>query len=408
MAVNSGDAVQSFYERMPYPPPLSNLDRQRELYANPQRRLAVFHLRSPAGDPGVRQEILVAGCGTFQAAVAAVREPNSHVTGIDFSETSLRHTEKLQQAYALKNLELHQLSIPDVGKLGRTFDQILCTGVLHHLPDPDLGLKSLRDVLDRNGTMQVMVYAALGRSGVYMIQEYCRLAGVTPSPKELEDLGKALNYLPGDHPLVPLLHSTKDFKHPDALADLLLHPQDRAYTVPQLHEWLDRCGMSFGRWFEQAPYLPQCGALANTPHAARLAALPEFVQHAAVELFRGSMIQHHFVAYRDDCLCPRQPVVFSGDDWRDYIPIRLPWTAIVRDRLPAGSAAVLRNPGHKYADLGLPVNSAELALFEQIDGTRTLDEIVAGGGTVAQDSPQFFRQLWLYDQIVFDTSRVQK
>jgi hypothetical protein len=65
----------------------------------------------------------------------------------------------------------------------------------------------------------------------------------------------------------------KDFRNPDALADALLHPQDRAYTVPQLYAWLERCGLSFGRWFEQAPYLPQCGAMASLPHAARLASL---------------------------------------------------------------------------------------------------------------------------------------
>ena len=65
-----------------------------------------------------------------------------------------------------------------------------------------------------------------------------------------------------------------DFRQPDALADALLHPQDRAYTVPEVYGWLERCGLAFGRWIEQAPYLPQCGVVAASPHAARLAALP--------------------------------------------------------------------------------------------------------------------------------------
>ena len=102
-----------------------------------------------------------------------------------------------------------------------------------------------------------------------------------------------------------------DFGHPDALADALLHPLDRAYTVPQLYAWLERCGMSFGRWVEQAPYLAQCGMVARTPLAEHLASLPAPSQHAAVELFRGTMVRHKLIAYRDDRAGAGQPIAFG-------------------------------------------------------------------------------------------------
>jgi hypothetical protein len=54
-------------------------------------------------------------------------------------------------------------------------------GVLHHLPDPELGLKALRGVLEPDGAMHVMVYAAYGRGGIYMVQDYCRLLGIGPT-----------------------------------------------------------------------------------------------------------------------------------------------------------------------------------------------------------------------------------
>ena len=259
--VNTASEVRSFYERMPYPAPLTNLERHLELYQNPERRRALFHLMWPTEKPRANQTILVAGCGTSQAAMIALREPDAQVTAIDISETSLHHTRNLQRKYNLENLELHQLAIEDVQNLDRTFDKVICTGVLHHLPDPDMGLRALRDVLKPEGAMHLMVYALYGRAGIYMMQEYCRLLKVSASNKELQDLSTMLDALPRDHPIASVLHQTKDFKHPDALADALLHPQDRAYTVPQLYEWLDRCGMTFGRWFEQATYLPQCGAV---------------------------------------------------------------------------------------------------------------------------------------------------
>jgi len=396
--------LRDFYEKMPYPTPLTSLDEHRQLYGNPDRSRALFHLMWPTERFRGDMEILVAGCGTSQAAKYALREPNARITAIDVSEASLIHTQALQEKYQLDNLALHQLSIFDIQKLGQTFDHVVCTGVLHHLADPELGLRSLRNVLKPAGAMQIMVYAKYGRTGIYMFQEYCRLLGVVPSNKELITLGEVLGELPEDHPLAPLLNHGLDFRHPNALADVFLHPLDNAYTVPQVYDWLDTCGMTLCRWFEQAPYLPQCGVLARTPHTARLSELPERSQHAAAELFRGSMTRHNFIAYRSDRTAESQPISFTGEQWLNYVPIRLPWTICVRDNIPIGKAAVLLNRAHKHPDLVLPINEAQYKLLSAIDGEKTLDEIVKNSARDKIAAKEFSQQLWRYDQIVFDAS----
>ena len=68
--------VQDFYERYPYPRPVDDLDYYRRLWSDPQRRRAEFHLFWP--DRAFREDfsILVAGCGTSQAAKYALRWPN--------------------------------------------------------------------------------------------------------------------------------------------------------------------------------------------------------------------------------------------------------------------------------------------------------------------------------------------
>jgi SAM-dependent methyltransferase len=406
--MSRSEEVRDFYEKMPYPAPLTSLDTHRDLYKNPDRRRAEFHLIWPAKQPRGDQEILIAGCGTSQAARYALREPDARITAIDVSDTSLRHTRDLQRKYNLENLELHQLPIERVREMGRSFDLVVCTGVLHHLPDPDNGLCALRDVLRPSGAMRLMVYARYGRAGIYMMQEYCRLLGISASAEDLRDLGAAIEALSADHPISGVLRGAADFRRPEAMADALLHPQDRAYTVPELYAWVDRCGMSFGRWIEQAPYLAQCGAMARSPHAARLASLPSRQQHAAVELFRGTMVSHSFIAYRDDRPDASQPINFAGDRWRDYVPIALPWTVCVRERLPPGSVAVLINRSHKFTDLICTIDSFEDRLLGAIDGSRTLAEILQ---STAQDDVgnrralRFFERLWQYDQVVFDASR---
>jgi SAM-dependent methyltransferase len=405
-SADTAEAVRAFYESHPYPAPLGNLDRHRDLYRNPDRRRAWSLLLWHTEKPRPYREILIAGCGTSQAAIHALREPDAHVTAIDISETSLRHTRELKRKYSLRNLDLHRVAIEEFVGLGRIFDQIVCTGVLHHLPDPDTGLRALRDVLAPNGAMQVMVYAAYGRAGIYMMQEYCRLIGVDATEAELREFGAVIGALAADHPIAGVARRTKDFTYPDALADALLHPQDRAYTVPQLYDWLERCGVKFGRWVEQAPYLPQCGAIARMPHAARIAALAPPLQHAAVELLRGTMTRHNFIAYRDDHSDESQPIAFQGDAWRGWVPLRLPWTLCIKERVPAGLAAVLINRAHTYPDLALPINAAQEAVLAAIDGNRSVDEILRGtaGSIGDEQAREFIEQLWRYDQIVFDAT----
>ncbi len=406
----SVDDVREFYDLLPYPAPISDLDQYRELWLNRDRSRWLFRLFWPSGSFREDQDILVAGCGTSQAAKHALREPTARVTAIDISEESLRHTRALKEKYQLDNLDLYQIPIEEVEKLGHSFDKIICTGVIHHLPEPEIGLRAIRGVLKPEGAVHIMVYAPYGRTGIYMLQDYCRLLGIGTSPTELEELGTTLSSLPQDHPLAPLLRQAKDFQHPAELADALLHPLDRAYTVPQLYELLQRCGLSFGRWFEQAPYLPHCGRLADTPHYARLAALTAHSQHAAAELFRGNMTRHTFIAYRDDQVEETQPIQFNDDQWLGYVPLRVPWGVAIRDgRVPRGAAAVLINTAHTFNDLLLQISPEEDVLFRAIDGESTVEKILMTTNHREQqfEAREFFDRLWRYDQVVFDLSNTE-
>ncbi|HEX4183878.1 MAG TPA: class I SAM-dependent methyltransferase, partial [Caulobacteraceae bacterium] len=290
-AVAVGARVSAFYERHPYPPAVDDLEGYQGRW-NDHRRRAESHLFWPAETYRDDRSILVAGCGTSQAAKYALRWPAASITGIDVSATSLAFAETLKAKYGLANLELRQIDVEQAPALGRCFDHVVCTGVLHHLADPDAGLRALRSVLAPAGALHLMVYAPYGRAGVYLIQDYCRRLSVGATDTEIADLVQALKALPGDHPLAPLLRNSPDFRTAAGLADALLHPQDRSYSVPQLLGFLARAGLSFGRWLRQAPYLPQCGAPAATPHVSKLAGLPPADQYAAMELFRGTMVRH--------------------------------------------------------------------------------------------------------------------
>lgn len=398
------DPIREFYTNHPFPPPVESLERARERWKDENAR-AEFHLLWPGKEYRAEMDILVAGCGTWQSARFAITHPEARVVGIDVSTTSIKYTESLKQKHNLTNLETRQLALENVADLDRQFDMIVCTGVLHHLVDPDVGLRALRSVLKQDGALNVMVYAPYGRAGVYMLQEYCRKLGIGTSAQEISDLMMVLKRLPEHHPLLSSQGGSREFPNADALADAVLNPRERAYSVPQLFDFIERNDLKHGRWYWQAAYLPHCGAISSTPHAERLAALPEREQYVLMELWRGLMTNHSFLAYRNDNDVTKAR--FDDERYLHYVPVRLPWTMCIEDQIPPGTAGVLLNQTHLFNDLYVVLNAQEKKLFTAIDGRRSLAEIVEkveGSPVLARD---FFEKLWRYDQVVFDTSKAQ-
>ena len=405
----STDPVSEFYTRHPYPPPLENLDRARDLWQDENVSRGEFHLFWPNKEYRQDLDVLVAGCGTWQAAKFALCHPAARVVGVDVSTTSLEHTEALKRKHHLTNLKTRQLSIENVNDLDERFDLIVCTGVLHHLVDPDSGLRTLRSMLRSDGVMYLMLYAPYGRTGVYMLREYCTRLGIGTSNQEIKDLTEVLKTLPQHHPLLSMLRGERNSLDANALTDALLNPRDRTYSVAQLFDFIESNDLMLKRWYWQAPYSPQCGSIATTPHAQRLAALPKREQYIAMELWRGLMTNHDFVVHRKDLNDEGWEVRFDDERYLSYVPIRRAWTMCIQDRLPPGAAGVLLNQTHLFQDLFLVIDEREKRMWEAIDGRRNISEIVEevdekGDSSLAR---VFFEKLGLYDQVVFNASKAQ-
>ena len=152
------DPVAEQYESWPYPRPLYCLDTPfcRGYLFN---HLAFWPENTTIQAEGI--DVLIAGCGTNQAACIAYHYPWARVVGIDTSETSLKHERFLKKLYGLDNLTLHQRAIEEATSLGTTFDLIFADGVLHHLKDRARGLGALKEILRAAGSMRIMLYVSM-------------------------------------------------------------------------------------------------------------------------------------------------------------------------------------------------------------------------------------------------------
>ena len=92
------------------------------------------------------------------------------------------------------------------------------------------------------------------------------------------------------------------------------------------------------------------------------------------------------------------------------MPLHLPWTACIRDRVPSGFAAVLINPAHTYPDLALPIDAAQERVFAAIDGKRSVKNILRSAARELGEERgrRFIERLWEYDQIVFDATSLTR
>ena len=197
---NVSTLVAKQYEAFAYPQPFADLTEAigggYYQVGDPSLYAPVLW---PTGRPQRPLSILVAGCGTVQAAYAAYRNREDQIVGIDLSDSSLAHERFLQERHGLDNLQLFKGDLLEVGSLGRPFDVILCTGVLHHMAEPGAGLAALREVLAPDGVMALMLYGQTVRTGVYMLQDAFRRIGVEQSPEGIAEVRRILAELPARH-----------------------------------------------------------------------------------------------------------------------------------------------------------------------------------------------------------------
>lgn len=395
------EVVHQQYESLPYPPrdPEEELDRLiQPMMCELPRLNALFWGGRRVLDSTFR--VLDAGCGTGDATIFVaeqLRDTGARITALDLSATSLgivrRRLEKRGLAGAV---DLVQAPIEEARSMGvGEFDLISTSGVLHHLPSPEAGLRALRDLLKPDGGMAVMVYGQYGREPVYLMQSLLRMMAPYEFGEErrLRILKRALQALPQENRGVRGLLDTPLFQNEIARSDagaydLLLHSRDRAYTVPQIYEWLAGAEMRLMDWGVTRSYRPQ-----TYWPGADVSHLPEPDLAAAAELMHGRMAKHHFFAMRAEATPPAQP---AADD-RDAVPV---WTARQFDtplrQAIAQPGTVLAFDVGEDRDMTLNGDALNRRLLGAVDGHRNvgaiLDEV---SGLLTTQTPEQIRRRWV-------------
>ena len=359
------DVVSRQYERWRYPYPVQDL---QGWLANNWEWFDPVHAHRvlwPDREYRPNLDILIAGCGTNQAAVFAFTNPDAKVVAVDISQPSLNHQQYLKDKHGLWNLDLHLLPIEELPSLGLDFDLIVSTGVLHHMADPQAGMKALAGCLRPDGVIGVMLYSKYGRIGVELMQSVFRDMELRQDEASVQIVKDTIATLSPEHPVQSYIRIARDLQASDAaLVDTFLHGRDRTYTVEECIELVSSAGLVFQGWLHKAPYYAHDLFTGATGFHAAVGALPETKIWSVMERLHTLNGCHFFMAcspYR-----PKQSytINFSTMDCLDYVPM-------MRMRCGLSGAEIFR------PDWRANLNSAQLPFVQNIDGRRTIREIVA-------------------------------
>jgi SAM-dependent methyltransferase len=238
--VGHENMMSSFYGMFPYPWRPMFFDT----FSEPTFYETFVRQETGRTDAGPFADIWVAGCGTNQALITALRFPSATVLGTDVSAESLAICAENAGKVGVTNLRLEQQGITH-STHDREFDLVICTGVVHHNPEPERCLRRLSAALRDNGVLELMVYNRFHRVESSAFQEALGilLPGDDPDHRDRLASARALaGSIQVESTMTQSLRAMADSPEPD-WADVWTNPCEKSYDVRSLSRLAGECGL---------------------------------------------------------------------------------------------------------------------------------------------------------------------
>ena len=205
------------------------------------------------GKPHFRQNfrVIVAGGGTGRDTnflAEQLNHTNAEIVYMDFSQSSMKIAQLMTKMRKCSNIVWVRSWIEATPFMGlERFELFVSTGVLHHLKNPQKGLRVLQDAQLPFGGALLMLYGKLGRSGVYQIQEVLRYInkGESSLENEVENAKSVLAALPYQNWFNSYVSGDHITMGDVGIYDLLLHKRDVSYDIREAFRFVEMGGYNF-------------------------------------------------------------------------------------------------------------------------------------------------------------------
>jgi 2-polyprenyl-3-methyl-5-hydroxy-6-metoxy-1,4-benzoquinol methylase len=238
-------AVKQQYEENPYPRWMKASPVGKPTTINAYLRQQIPLVDHHNVTNTTEAEVLIAGCGTGQHSIETARQFRGvRVLAIDLSLTSLCYAKRKTRDLALKNIEYAQADILQLESIGRTFDVIEASGVLHHLADPMAGWRVLLSILRPGGFMRLGLYSKLARQDLHAARNFIAKCSYGTSAEDIRKCRQELADFGADTPQAKVTEWV-DFFSTSSCRDLLFHVQEHQLTLPEIGSFLRQNRLEF-------------------------------------------------------------------------------------------------------------------------------------------------------------------
>ena len=220
--------VRALYEQYPFPLPAD---------ADPLYDIAMTLDLTVKNING--WEVLDAGCGTGHRLVGLARAyPGASFLGVDFSEQSLAVARALARSHGCENVEFRHAEIGGA-PIGRQFDLVTSTGVIHHLERPAAGADWVQRHVRPDGISYTWYYHPYGEFDRLLNRDLVQLLRKSPGYGSGEEVLADLDLTLSLEQYGPAAHRAEAPTMVRAVidADAYLHPIVNAYRFREAAEF---------------------------------------------------------------------------------------------------------------------------------------------------------------------------
>src|SRR4029453_14723448 len=223
------EAVREFYARAPFPgyPPRDSL-----LALRARARRSAFARGLDQAIPG-----------------------DARVVGADLARPCVEVAQAAVERYGVPNVQFVETDLRTPGLRCSAFDVVICSGVLHHTPDPRAAFAAVTRLVRPGGVLAIGVYNAYARVPLRLRRSLARLTG--------------FRFIPGD----PVLRGRRaePARREAWLRDQYQHVEEHRHTLREVQRWFRENGIEYLRALPSALLAEhEPDLFAQSPHDSAL------------------------------------------------------------------------------------------------------------------------------------------